>query len=134
VIKVETYLFERAVFGQAMDMIENRRLQIQQAQGGNAAPGQRVPDAPPAPPEGAEPEAPVAEEKIVATITPEGVSKPAAKGPTASQMTEAVNKSINTIGVPKTRDILLSFGHGQVMKIEPEKWPDVLVALAAAAK
>jgi hypothetical protein len=58
---------------------------------------------------------------------------PAKGGPTAAQMTEAVQTSINTIGVPLTREVLLAFGHGQVMKIEQDLWPAVLNALVTKA-
>ncbi len=119
---------ELAIYHQLVQAIEHLRAP-QPAQEPTAA----APPAPPAPPEGAEPEAPVVEEKIIATITPAGVTKPAAEtGTTATQVTEAVNQAINELTVPVTREILLTFGHGQVMKIDPAKWPDVMTALATA--
>lgn len=130
-IRVETYLFdsfERGIFGQAIDIIEQHRRKQQEARHGYAEPGQRVPDQ-------GEPEAPPAgTEQVVAAITPAGAVKAAPGGLTAPEVTEAVQASIRAIGIPATRAILQSFGSGQVMKIEKEKWPAVLEALADAAK
>lgn len=153
-IKVEMALFdniERNVFNQALDWIENYRAEKAAKAGGNAAPGQRVED--PAVKEaaaqamckatggtgerqpegvvvghiGAEPEPPAAEEKIAPTPV-----KAPQDAPTAKQMTDAVTDAINRLGTAHTREILLSFGAGQVMKIPSEKWDSVLLALQSA--
>jgi hypothetical protein len=141
VIKAEIWLhdsYERQVFFQAAEIIEQHRRALQAAQGGNAAPGQRVVDVPPAaqevsdetqgvtaenPGQDVEPEAPVAH----IAPDPQGT---APKVVTLADMEKAAQAAIQIGGLAQVRAMINEYGKSRIREIDGDLWPEVMEKLA----
>lgn len=138
-IRTEIWLydtFERQVFFQAADIIENHRRELQEAQKGNAAPGRRAVDVLPA---GDLVEPPLASGEVdpldvhvgpqeseapVATIVAPG------KAITLADMEKAAQAAIQIGGLAQVRAIVNEYGKSRIREIDSNLWPEVIEKLA----
>jgi hypothetical protein len=128
-IKVEMYLNdaqEAQWFAQCSGIVEQYRTQK-----GKPPVVSGTPPAPPVDNAHVEPGAEQFDAKVIATITPEGVTKPKL---TAADMEKAVIAYKNAHGTPATRAVLDSVAPGKRMgEIDEALWPELFAKLKVEA-